>query len=411
MLNSEMEDQEFQFGDIIIARRYKNGHEKLKIDVGHRVGLFIVIDKVDDKYVCVYGTTKNIYNKEHDVIEFNNSERKTYFVLDNVREIEKSNIAGKLDSLDERKKEILRLKLKREKIEEKKLEIGDIISFNNALFFVYSISPVVVLIGLNRNNFIRNNLFSVFGKEYSFDFDSVSIYGSIDNYEIVDYLDNDQMQYIKKCKYFFQNKLIDSSRKLERGMLIEYVGRLYYVYGTDKENALLYEVFEDGEKLKNNCIYVNGKAYTAFFKNMYEVNVNSLYILKDVAVNCEIENNKNVKKNYLKSHKENKKVDYSDYIVPSALVSDKSAAKVKYVVLFREDSRVILIPLEEIEKGNYKAITIREIKHVVLCGRYDEDKFYDVLCGVSKYNDWFLTKEDKEKVKKKIREDKRNSGN
>ena len=78
-----------------------NSHDKMKINLGHRVGPFIIIDKVDDKYIGIYGTTKNVYNKDHEILEVNTIFRKTYFVLDFIRNISRENIGGKIETLDE----------------------------------------------------------------------------------------------------------------------------------------------------------------------------------------------------------------------------------------------------------------------------------------------------------------------
>lgn len=402
MLDIDSNNEEFQFGDIVIAKRYNNSHDKMKINLGHRVGPFIIIDKVDDKYIGIYGTTKNVYNKDHEILEVNTIFRKTYFVLDFIRNISRENIGGKIETLDERQKEILKLKLKRETLIEQELTVGDIISFKNELYYVKSINPIL-LIRVNKNVLHRNNLFKGLNNTYQFDFDSAVIYNMLDDFKIIDYLDNKQIEYIDKYMCL-SNELIKIKQPITRGMLIEYVGRLYYVYGTEKENALMYEIVEytnnDDIELEST-ITINNRKYKALFKNNYEIDVNSLYILKDISQNNEIENNRITKKSYLKKNSENKKLTYSDYIAPSTVVCDRSAARVKYLVLYREDKKLILFPLEEIEKENYRAVTIRDIKSVNLCDRYNEADYYFILSKVSQYNNWILNPSPKKEIEEK----------
>lgn len=395
--------QDFQYGDVVIARRYHNKEERQKIIAGHRIGPFIVLEKKDDKYLCVYGTTKSEYKKTHEVLEFY-SGRLTYFVLDRIYEINENDIGVKIDSLDDRKKEILKLKLKRKSAEDKELSEGDIISFSNKLYYTYRVNPVV-LMELKEGYRASDKVFSVFGKEYIFDFNSTVIYGNIDNYKIIDYLDNEQINHLKKC--FFTRKKMP---KLERGMLIEYLNRIYYVYGIEKDSALLYQVDNNEVVDISRCIYINNKKYNALFDSLYQISIDSLYFLLDTANLDEIERNKVTKKRFYKIVNKKKPPNFSDYLLPSKIVCEKTLEKTEYLILAKDNYRVTLISMEDIKKENYKNIAIRNTSDIFLRGTYDYSKYIDILFNVCEHYELPLSKQEKNKIKemrkeRKLRDD------
>ena len=401
MENSEKDTiQDFQYGDVVIARRYHNKEEKQKIIAGHRIGPFVVLEKQGDKYLCVYGTTKSEYKKTHEVLEFY-SERLTYFILDRIYEINKNDIGGKIDSLDERKKEILNLKLKRKSVEEKELTEGDIISFLDKIYYTYRVNPVV-LMELKEGYRTSDKVFSIFGKEYIFDFNSNVIYGKIDNYKIIDYLDNEQINHLKKC-FFTRRKM----PKLERGMLIEYLNRIYYVYGIDKDRALLYQVNKREDIDNSRSVYVNNREYEASFESLYEISIDSLYFLLDRANLDEIEKNRVNKKKFYKIINRQKPPTFSDFLLHSKIVCDTSLDKTEYLILTKDNYKLTLISLEDIEKGNYKNITIRNTSDVFLRGTYDYSEYIDILFKVCEYYELPLQKDEKVKIKEKRKERKR----
>jgi hypothetical protein len=286
-------------------------------------------------------------------------------------------------------------KLKKKSLENKEISVGDIINYKDDIYYVKTIKPYT-LVRVDERVSSKLNVFSVFRKKYYFDTSSVIVFDSIDNCKIIDFLDDVQSLFLNKC--------IDSNMELtvlDRGMLINYLDRLYYVYGIEKDDVLLYEVKESDSISDEVSVLINGKEYLALFETTLKLNKNTFSIPIDKASDTEMKINRLKKKKYLKEHNNNVKPVISDYIIPCKIVQDKSAAKVKYLVLYREATKLVLIALEDIENSNYRVIAIRDISDVTLCDKYDEENFFEIIYNVSQYNDWFISKEDKRKIKER----------
>ena len=89
-------------GDIIWAKSYSNKEEMESISKGHREGKYIIIDKIGNRYKCLYCSNKNnkkIISYKIDYYKYKlNSDAYVYF--DKIHTLSKKRIIKKLGNLD-----------------------------------------------------------------------------------------------------------------------------------------------------------------------------------------------------------------------------------------------------------------------------------------------------------------------
>ncbi|MBE6139782.1 MAG: hypothetical protein E7174_04745 [Firmicutes bacterium] len=302
-------------GDIIWAKRYETKEEKKLIPEGHLEGPSIVLDKCDKGLVCSPGTSVYHENEISKYFELDNLDyrlmKKTFFRLSDLRIIDNKTFIKKLDRLkEEDMKSLLRqLKISRNnyyKIDGEKhkifveLDVGDIINkvFNYLIIDIVDNKFLCIPIKQTNTDLKYNLKFDYFR---NLDYSKVTL---IDNNEDIKYLNsassNSLLFVLKKQKEYVEHS--KNQKITQRGSVINKDNKYYYVYGEEGPDWLVFEI----SKLKSqklDVIIINNKKFYTDYKNKTinkEENFNTL----SLATSSEIDEIKEKRKEYIKSHKD-----------------------------------------------------------------------------------------------------------
>ena len=154
----------------------------------------------------------------------------------------------------------------------------------------------------SKNPILINNI------KYSFNFEGSGIISKKTKLKLVDTSNINDIILVKRDKYF-KNKLLKDVVK--RGDLVKYNNKLYYIYGEEKTDWLVYLVYEKKSKYQikiNNKIY-----YTNFISDNICMN-KKLNILRSSKESEMIYIRDLRKKNKLKIRKELKNISGKGFI-------------------------------------------------------------------------------------------------
>lgn len=372
---------DFEFGDIIFAKRYKTEEVKYQIPFGHRIGPYIVVDKKDDTLVCLYGTSSSSINDEN-IFEFVTN-KKTNFLLNHIAEINEDRFKFKIGSISERGKNILKYQLGIIN-NYPELEVGNIVDYQNNLYYVRKKSDKTYLISVskikkNDAKFIvsqNNKYYILFDEEKEIENNS-----EVRLIKIINDSDKDLIE-----KKYLENKYESKITSFDRGMLVSYNKILYYVYGLNKDNFECYLVSEEEAA---PYIKVNGRKYSAMFSEIVEIKKDVLIEVVDKATLEEIEYNKTKKKqSTCPPSKPNSQKIKKENVTLGTIVTDKTLAHEKYVVVSREQNNLLLIPFNDIENNNYNHLVSTDINEIRYFDKYDFDLFFELMVRISEnYSD------------------------
>ena len=295
--------EELKVGDIIWAKRYKNRIEEEEIPEQHKEGPFIVIEKVEEGLICIYGTGTAGKNDNINFI-LNNYEyslkKETNFILFKFKLIDNNSFIRKLDELTPIDKNRLYKKLKKLNMkyyyvnDERKsfrfpFQIGDIIIKNNNKYIIVDIND--------------NKLFCIplkvstkdlkFTDFKSLDYSKLTIFDKNNNYKILNIVDNKIIMYVlNEYKKYLNN--LKNINITQRGSVIKKGNKFYYIYGEEGQDWLIFEIsenkFEDAEQL-----IINNKKFYTDFSKVLKINKKIL-----LANQCEKDMISGIKKNHSK---------------------------------------------------------------------------------------------------------------
>lgn len=268
-------------GDIVLCRRYNNEEEKENIPVGHREGPYVIINKTLNKTYGIYCTSSlnelrfdNVYIE---IKECDSLNKKTYIKTNKIICLSKEKYLKKISKLDDKQLNYIKkvLYIKNYKKFKFKFSVGDIVSKkNNHLYYIYDIDDKnFYLFSIDKTKNSKNPIL-INNIKYSFNFEGSSIISKKNKLKLIDTSNINDIILVKRDKYF-KNKLLKDVVK--KGDLVKYNNKLYYIYGEEKTNWLVYLVYEQKSKYRikiNNKIY-----YTDFISDNICMN-NKLNILK-----------------------------------------------------------------------------------------------------------------------------------
>ncbi len=290
-------------GDIIWAKRYTNEEDKNLIEKGHQIGPFIVLKTTDEDVLCSVGTStipKEEYNNIYININNDNLYKTTYFRLKDFVSIDDNTFIRKIASITDSELNKLLSKIKyvnKKSIVEDlnfQLQVGDIIDYKNIYYII-----------LDKED---NNIFCLpIKKRYN--------KGSVDSFKNVNFssiikLNTSNISYVDTISDMVLINLLKGQNQYltnlnnktitQRGSVVNYDDKYYYIYGENGSNWLLFKIFKDKQKGFDSIVINNNVFYTIYEDVIIsKKNIESALML---AYDDQIENIKQKRKSYKKAH-------------------------------------------------------------------------------------------------------------
>ena len=293
-------------GDIVLCKRYNNTYEKEFIPEGHREGPYIIIKKTLTETYGIY-LTSSLKELRYDnkFIELENSDLKkqTYINTDKIEKININRYIKFIGKLKENElnyiNKVLYVKDIFNLFNNKKLkyyfDIGDIVKKkNNHLYYIYDKDKdYLYLYSINKTKKSRNPII-INNNIYSFNFESSSYIKKNTKLFLIDTTYRNDL-ILRKKEIYLKNKLLKNIVK--RGDIIKHKNELYYIYGEESNNWLVYLIYDKKKKFE---IKINNKSYyTEFFNDT----INKKEKL------CILRSSKETEMNYIKElRKKNKNI-------------------------------------------------------------------------------------------------------
>lgn len=253
-----------EVGNIIWAKRYNNKQDFWEFPKGHEKGPYLVIKKENNKLYCFYGTSVLPEHNQYifiDNFEYVTLSKSTYFKFSKLEVIDETSFMSVLDKLKYKSLNELYRKIKRSKktyydsnqeIIDIKLprQVGDIILYDTKKYVVVDING--------------NNLICVSGRYINKSASNLSFSNTItlnDSKDVtyIGSLSNNQLNvFLKNYREYINN--LKNLNNTQRGSIILKNNKYYYIYGTNGEDLLAFEIceqFKDGydELVINNMIF------------------------------------------------------------------------------------------------------------------------------------------------------------
>lgn len=260
-------------GDIVWCKRYKNELDKINIPEGHREGPYVILKKTNKYTYGIYCTSKNNNCEEYIEIKSKDLKKKTYIKTLCMERLTFDQYIKNISSLDDItlnyiKSILLKSKLKNLKIFKCKYSLGNIISLNNKLFYIYKKEKKkIYAFPIDKSEKSKNPIF-INDKKYSFNFEGSKIINKKDKIKFI--------ETSKSIEYILYKNLLHIKNKkdiVKRGDIIKYKENYYYIYGEEGYDWLVYDINE--EIKKHWLISVSNKLYyTNYIKNKIRKSLN-----------------------------------------------------------------------------------------------------------------------------------------
>lgn len=347
--------KKIEIGDIIWAKRYNTEEEKKTIEEGHREGPFIVLDKTKNYLLCCYGTgverANSKYNFEikkdgyclskdtyFNVMDFNFIDEKTFIKFgDKLTEKDKNNFFKKLKSLNFGYYYHNNIK----KYFDFTLQLGDVINYKGNKYIITNIHDnklYCIPIGHKEIELLDVN---------KIDYSNIVFLDSSIKFKCVKTVsENMLLGILKKQKEYLKN--ITNSNEPQRGSLVNINNKYYYIYGEEGNEWLLFEVY----KLKKEnfeTIYIGKQKYYTDFNNNLKINKQYINKAEILATNEEIDNIKNIRKNYKKQSKQKRvqKISQTKFI-KGDIIESKYSSDEKYLIIKVYDNFYECVVIKEL---------------------------------------------------------------
>ncbi len=317
----------FKFGDIIFAERFCSDIDKDIMGDGHTTGPYVVIGTDRDRIIGCYCTSTESHRGNIEIGEgyqlFDRNKKSYVDTCGNIKTIDEKAFLGRhhtsLNELDQ-KKLLKALTLngeryyydfgKARKVEfdqETRFEAGDVVLCNNNHYLILrqfknqDRFEVIPIKGYNEHH-------------ASVDFSEVDVY--YDKKMILDVrditylntIDRDHFAIILTNYQTFSIRESEISRQINKneisvGALVKFNDNLYYI--TSVENDVAHGFFiRKGEFNSKYQVMLRKKNCQIFFDTPCDININDdNYNVKNVAYEDEMDQVRNLKKDYFKKHK------------------------------------------------------------------------------------------------------------
>lgn len=371
-------------GDIILARRYQTEEEMQNLPFGHREGPYIVIKKDGDKVLSIKGTGKNPLDKwptfepfkyvtfpENSYFLF----KTTYFNLLNTKWVEASQFIKKTAHLTVHDLNEVYRKLEqvftnnsyqfdnftKEDIPKIAYYHGDVILLGKSLFYIYEINERnATVIPLKRKK-EASPIITINNRSYTYDLHNSMIIKCKNIRNLYGIVDWKQVKRIHDEKERLDNREFIISN-IERGSVISYQDKKYYIYGMESYQYQAFEIFEDDIELQK-IVIEETPFYTNFSSelliSMKETSIVGLY----KATEKEKDEISNQRKVYKKTIKNQTKTQAKKQEISYPKIQEKKIIKIKgtlekYIVLVRKGNDIWCCPYEEPRPSYLTQITV-----------------------------------------------------
>lgn len=395
--------KDLKFGDVIFVKRYKNEEEKQRIPIGHREGPAIVISNSDDKLLCVFGSGVEPDfnyggNSVYELLGGNyNLIKKTYFSMGKLRSLTYDRIEESFGQLKGNDLELLKKKyiMMRNRGCYKNtdsldfdisLKVGDILrnyDYNYLILKVNKDDYSCFVLHEVENN--EPNTILIDNKYYKINFKNPKKISKDKEAILISALEGNQLiSILKRYNDYLDNKI--NQKIAQRGSLIKYDDKLYFIYGENKDKWLTFRLFSQYSTNLMN-VKINYKNYYTSFSKLREINKSDEFEVLCLATKQELEYISNKKKEINKQNKvvnqkkvnknnQNIKFDFPNFL-PGEIVKTKTMCDDKYIVVSRYAKFVYCISLDNIKNGSNK-VEYFDIKLLVKLGKIS-DEYYNIV--------------------------------
>ncbi len=365
-----------KFGDIVWALRYDFEWDGKEIDDNHKIGPYIVIDKTDDKLICMYCTSvegkRNFFEIGEDYELFFN-DKKTYtcpFFLRTIDYI--SYVNTNLISLNEKDKKAIQKKLAVQKYItyndlgidktlsfEKKdisLDVGDVIKDHQAYkLIIEKNGDALHTLQLQTYN---PYLYKIDFPKEKLDFGGT--YELMDINKYVGTLSTNSINAILAKFKEHQAKIkelqeLKENFTIKRGSLLFKNNKNYYVYNIERDNA---QAFTLKPSIKNpDCVKIGPSYYKPNYEETIDINIkDDSYKLVRLAKESEMELISEDRKRFIKTKKE-KLINHKKEIlkankkkpnnfVKGNVIKSEHIFAMEFIVLGIIDNTIITVSLD-----------------------------------------------------------------
>ncbi len=356
-----------EVGDIIWANRYQTEKEKEAIEEGHRTGPFIVIRKTKRKIyalACSGTKSKNLYDIARVKIPKNSyhftkdcyvyvsklvllHKEQYLWNLEHLNNLDLNNIYKRIYLVDKKVKKIKHFPKRKRKFY---YTCGDIILYNNLLFYIKEVEKkyynTIPLQKLKKENApIKIN-----GVSYGFNFHGekkIKLHSKID---LINSADNTTHKLILSFEKKREQEL-EERKKINRGKLIAFDKKHYFIYGEYQNKLLAYKIYLDKDATKSmiKIKIHNGDYYTKFEED--NLNQTSTMKIVRIASEEEIKEMKKLKQELVKKQKPQKlEMKNKEFQEGTILIENKTLNR--FVILKRHHNEILYVSL--IEPREYK---------------------------------------------------------
>ncbi len=353
--------------DIIIARRYNNEQEKMRIEEGHRVSPFIVIYKSWRKvYALECSSNKSSKSIQLFKVDFKNKPsynltKDGYIYVGKIHLLNKNRFIKKVGTLDDADlnriyKSIFLVKRKYkiiDSIPDKKLKFyfdtGDVILYGGRVHYIGMVDEEYYYLYEVQGVCKGGLIFKINDKSYSFNFKNCKKVSRECNFRLLNIASIDMVNNIKQI-IINEQKKIDTASIASRGKLVLFNEGYFFIYGEYKDCFLTYRVYLDKDK-KNGMhkIPIEKKTHYTYFEEVNLKKSNDIKVIK-IASDSEISLIKNGHKNVKRSMNNEcaSSIVYKNYAVGCIMVDYKTLDR--YIILERNQNTIIYALISDLEK-------------------------------------------------------------
>lgn len=353
--------------DIIIARRYNNEQEKMRIEEGHRVSPFIVIYKSWRKvYALECSSSKSSKSNQILKLDFKNKPEYNltkggYIYIGKMHLLNKSRYIKKVGTLDVADlnriyKSIFLVKRRYKNIDsvpDKKLkfyfDIGDIILYGGRVHYIGMVNEEYYYLYEVQGACKGRLIFKINDKSYSFNFKHCKKVSKKCNFRLLNIASLDMVDNIKQIIINEQQK-VDTTKVVSRGKLVLFNEEYFFVYGEYKDGFLTYRIYLDKDK-KNDMhkILIEKKTHYTYFEEINLKKSNDIKVIK-IASESEINSIKTLRKNVKNVTKGvgSPSIICKNYAPGCIMVNYETLDR--YVILERNQNTIIYALINDLEK-------------------------------------------------------------
>lgn len=421
-----MNKENLAFGTIIIAQRYQNQQEMLKIEKGHREGPFIVIGTKENRYICLEGSSPT---KDKQFFYFTIPHvgkyalfKNTYFKLWSPYFIEKSAILYILDRLDEKDQEFLKKRfslLKTNKSYCDNLSIPplgtkDIIKVEENILFILSQEEKgynCLHFSKQGNDFYTKHI-TINGIKFYFNPAKITTIKELTpQAKRINCVDDNQLQTINSLLKNYQEYECQK-QKTTNGSLIKKGDNFYLIYGDYKTDWIAFRV--DETSIHCPAIFIDKKKYFANFNKIIYISKREAIDVITLATESEMQEMRKKRKKYFFMNKPTpSKISKNskEFYTFGDILSPYSDFTQKFVVITYQNKKVILVNKDSLNTKKYQLIADDENRYkkdFIRVGKLDKESLKTILKDIKGLANQYVNEKQVKKLLLELEKDGKN---